>query len=100
MREEWEQDSNAAVEEALNRYPEAREFLPLITASTVDEFESVASAIASKVRNIQSKGATSQPSSPPRNPKPKSESIQDAIQNRSWSDYLKAKWESQEDDRA
>ena len=71
MEEDWEQDDNEAVEEILGRYPEARDFLPLIKASTVAEFEGVASSIASKVRNMQSK--ENQQTSPPRNPKPKPE---------------------------
>lgn len=101
MLEEWEQDDNAAVEEVLNRYPEARDFLPLLTASTVSEFEDVAREVATRVRSITAKGTTNQPFPSPRNPERKAEAVtvKEAISNKSWPDYLKAKFESQENDR-
>jgi hypothetical protein len=97
MDEEWESDSNQAVENILAEYPEAREFASLISASTVDEFRSVASAIASKVRNIQSNGTNQPPSPSPRTPKTDKEkvtSVEEAISAKSWPDYLHAKWEA------
>jgi hypothetical protein len=94
MDEEWT-DDNAAVEEILSRYEEARDFLPLISVSTVGEFEDVARDISSRVKAIQAKGNT-QPSPSPRNPEPKEKaaSVEDAIAAKSWPDYLAAKWEA------
>lgn len=99
MQKEWEQDDNAAVEEILGRHPEARDFLPLIQATTLDDFEQVASSIAAKVRKMK---GTTEPSSSPRNPERKAEAVtvKEAISNKSWPDYLKAKFESQENNRA
>ena len=103
MQEEWEQDDNEAVEEILGRYPEARDFLPLLTAGTVQEFEDVAREVATRVRNIKGKETKQTPSS--RNQEPKNErvSVKAAIEQKDWSGYLSSAWERQQreaDDRA
>ena len=84
------------VDDVLEAFPEAREFADLISASTLEDYASVAKELALKVR--KTKGSTSQPAPSPRNPKsdkPVSVSVKDAIEKRNWSGYLSAKWEEQ-----
>ena len=80
----------------LDAYPEARPFADLITAETVEEYTAVAREIALKVRNVKAKESNQQPPLP-RTPKPQNDrpvSVKEAIENRSWPDYLAAKWEA------
>lgn len=82
-----------SVEDILEQYPEAKEFADLFEVTSLDEFASLAKQVATKVRTAKER--TSPPSPEPRNPTPKHQSVADAIQSRSWADYLNAKWAAQ-----
>jgi hypothetical protein len=86
----------ATIEDVLAEYPEAAPFADLIAAGSVTEFAGVAQEIAKKVRNVQDNPTQGEPV---RRKEP-ALTVEQAITNRSWSDYLNAKWEQTQAERS
>lgn len=99
MSNEYGNDDTVSIETILDLYPEARPLADLIQATTIEEYASVAREIAAKVKS----GATkAKPASAPNAPTPTKPvvSVKDAIESRSWPNYLAAKWDATAGERA
>lgn len=90
-----EDDVQETVDEILETYPGAKPFQDLISASTLQDYASVAKDLDSRVKKL----AATKPSSTPRTPQPKTEqtvNVKEAVDARDWSGFLAAKWAEQQ----
>ncbi len=93
---EYDENVNDEIERIWREFPEAKPFADLVTASDVESFREVAREVAMRVRKVQ--GEKTRESQPPEQRAaepgtPKAKSVAEAIADRSWPDYLAAKWE-------
>jgi len=87
------------VKEILDTYPGAKPFSDLIGADNLRDFADVAKDLDSRVKNLSGEQAKPSSTGHSAKPKPEAVSVQEAIQKRSWTDYLSAKWDATAEER-